>query len=106
MQAGFVESLARPGGNFTGVSFLSLELVGKRIELLKDVMPKLTRVSILASPEHPGEQAELRASQAAAKGARPGPRVFSGPRRTGAGAGIRGNSKTHEARQWWCFPTP
>jgi putative ABC transport system substrate-binding protein len=36
--AGFVESLARPGRNFTGVSFLSLELVGKRDELLKDVM--------------------------------------------------------------------
>jgi putative ABC transport system substrate-binding protein len=67
VQAGFVESLARPGRNFTGVSFLSLELVGKRIELLKDAMPRLTRVSILASPEHPGEQAELRASQAAAK---------------------------------------
>jgi putative ABC transport system substrate-binding protein len=65
--AGFVESLARPGRNFTGVSFLSLELVGKRIELLKDAMPRLTRISILASPEHPGEQAELRASQAAAK---------------------------------------
>lgn len=67
VEAGFAESLARPGRTFTGVSFLSLELVGKRIELLKDVLPKLTRVSILASPEHPGEQGELRVSQAAAK---------------------------------------
>jgi ABC-type uncharacterized transport system substrate-binding protein len=67
VEAGLVDSLARPGRNLTGISFLSLELVGKRIELLKDVMPKLTRVAILASPEHPGEQAELRASQAAAK---------------------------------------
>ena len=67
IQAGFVESLARPGRNFTGVSFLFLELVGKRVELLKDAMPKLARVAILASPEHPGEQAELHASQAAAK---------------------------------------
>jgi ABC-type uncharacterized transport system substrate-binding protein len=67
VEAGFVETLARPGRNLTGVSFLSLELVGKRVELLKDVVPKLMRVSILASPEHPGEQAELRASQAAAK---------------------------------------
>jgi putative ABC transport system substrate-binding protein len=65
--AGFVESLARPGRNFTGVSFLALELVGKRVELLREVMPTLTRISILGSPEHPGEQAELRASQAAAK---------------------------------------
>lgn len=67
VEAGLVASLARPGRNLTGVTFLSLELVGKRVELLKDVMPKLSRVSILASPEHPGEQAELRASQAAAK---------------------------------------
>lgn len=67
VEAGLVASLARPGRNLTGVTFLSLELVGKRVELLKDVMPKLSRVSILASPEHPGQQAELRASQAAAK---------------------------------------
>ena len=67
MEAGLVDSLARPGRNLTGVSFLSLELVGKRIELLKDVIPTLTRVAILASPEHPGQQAELRASQLAAK---------------------------------------
>jgi ABC-type uncharacterized transport system substrate-binding protein len=67
VEAGLVESLARPGRNLTGVSFLSLELVGKRFELLKDVIPKLTRVAILANPEHPGELAELRTSQAAAK---------------------------------------
>jgi putative ABC transport system substrate-binding protein len=67
VEAGLVNSLARPGRNFTGVSFLSLELVGKRIELLKDVIPKLTRVAVLANPEHPGEQAELRTSQGAAK---------------------------------------
>jgi putative ABC transport system substrate-binding protein len=67
VEAGFVESVPRPGRNLTGVSFLSLELVGKRTELLKDVMPRLTRVAILANPEHPGDQAELRASQAAAK---------------------------------------
>ncbi len=62
-----VNSYARPGGNFTGVSFLSLELVGKRMELLKEAMPGLKRVAIVARPEHPGEQGELRASQAAAK---------------------------------------
>jgi putative tryptophan/tyrosine transport system substrate-binding protein len=67
VEAGLVDNLARPGRNFTGVSFLSLELVGKRIELLKEVIPTLTRTAILANPEHPGEQAELRASQAAAK---------------------------------------
>jgi putative ABC transport system substrate-binding protein len=67
VEAGLVESLARPGRNFTGMSFLSLELVGKRMELLKEMMPGLKRVAIIARPEHPGEQGELRASEAAAK---------------------------------------
>jgi putative ABC transport system substrate-binding protein len=64
--AGYVESFARPGRNMTGVSFLSLDLVGKRMELLKEAMPGLRRVAILANPEHPGEPAELRVSNAAA----------------------------------------
>lgn len=67
VEAGFADSLARPGRNFTGMSFLSLELVGKRMELLKELMPGLKRVAIIARPEHAGEQGELRASQAAAK---------------------------------------
>jgi putative ABC transport system substrate-binding protein len=62
-----VESFARPGRNVTGVSFLSIELVGKRMELLKEAMPSLKRVAILANPEHPGEPSELHASQASAK---------------------------------------
>jgi putative ABC transport system substrate-binding protein len=62
-----VDSLARPGRNFTGVTFLSFDLVGKRLELLKEVIPGLKRIAILANPQHAGEQGELRASQAAAK---------------------------------------
>ena len=62
-----VDSLARPGRNFTGMSMLSLDLVGKRLELLKEVMPGLKRIATLANPRHVGEQSELRASQAAAK---------------------------------------
>ena len=62
-----VASLARPGGNFTGISFLSLDLVGKRMGLLKEMLPGLKRVAIIANPGHPGEPDELRASQAAAK---------------------------------------
>jgi putative ABC transport system substrate-binding protein len=62
-----VDSLARPGRNFTGVTFLSFDLVGKRLELLKEGIPGLKRIAILANPQHPGEQGELRASQAAAK---------------------------------------
>jgi len=64
--AGFVQSFARPGGNLTGISFLALELVGKRIEMLKAVMPGLRRIAVVANAQHPGDQAERRASEAAA----------------------------------------
>lgn len=66
VEAGLVDSLSRPGRNLTGISYLTLELVGKRIELLKEVLPGLKRVAILAFPQHPGDQAERRASQVAA----------------------------------------
>jgi putative ABC transport system substrate-binding protein len=65
VEAGVVSSLARPGRNFTGVTFLSFDLVGKRLELLKELMPGLKRLAILANPQHPGEQGELSASRAA-----------------------------------------
>jgi putative ABC transport system substrate-binding protein len=65
--AGLVESYARPGSNCTGISFLALDLVGKRIELLQAVLPGLKRIAIVASPQHPGDQAERRASEVAAK---------------------------------------
>jgi len=51
---GFVASLARPGGNITGLSLQSPELAGKRLELLKEIVPKLTRVAFLA---HRGDPA-------------------------------------------------
>ena len=64
--AKIVESFARPGRNFTGMSFLSLELAGKRMELIKEMMPGLKRVAVIANPQHPGRQAELAAAQDAA----------------------------------------
>jgi putative ABC transport system substrate-binding protein len=64
--AGFAQSFARPGGNLTGMSFLAMELVTKRIEMLKAVMPGVKRIAILANSQHPGDQAERRASEAAA----------------------------------------
>ena len=66
VQAGFVQSFARPGGNLTGMSFLAMELVVKRIEMLKAVMPGVRRIAILANSQHPGDQAERRASETAA----------------------------------------
>jgi putative ABC transport system substrate-binding protein len=54
VRAGFVESLARPGGNVTGLTRLSRELGGKRLELLKEAVPKLSRVAVLYDPASPG----------------------------------------------------
>jgi ABC-type uncharacterized transport system substrate-binding protein len=58
VSAGFADSLARPGGNMTGVTFMAADLNGKRLELLRDIIPGLRRVAIIANPEHPGEHLE------------------------------------------------
>jgi putative ABC transport system substrate-binding protein len=60
VEAGFVESLARPGGNVTGITLLSRELGGKRLELLKEAVPKLSRVAVLYDPRTPGSVLELK----------------------------------------------
>jgi len=60
-----VDGLARPGRNFTGMSYLALALVGKRIELLKEWLPQLQHLAILAQPQHPGEPRERQASEEA-----------------------------------------
>jgi putative tryptophan/tyrosine transport system substrate-binding protein len=52
--SGFVTSLARPGGNITGLSTLGSELSGKRLELLKEIVPKLSRVAVLGTSTVPG----------------------------------------------------
>jgi len=61
VQAGLVDGLARPGGTMTGVTFLAPELVGKRLGLLKEVAPTISRVAVMAFPRHPGEQTEWHA---------------------------------------------
>jgi len=65
VEARFIDSLARPGRNMTGISFLALEMVGKRLELLKEATPKISRVAVMAFPGHPGEQREWNEIQAA-----------------------------------------
>jgi putative ABC transport system substrate-binding protein len=54
VKQGFVESLARPGGNVTGLTNLSIELGGKQLELLKEAVPKLVRVAVIYDPAVPG----------------------------------------------------
>jgi ABC-type uncharacterized transport system substrate-binding protein len=57
---GFVASLARPGGNITGLSNLSSDLVGKRLELLKEVVPSLSRLAVFGSSNNVDNKRELR----------------------------------------------
>jgi ABC-type uncharacterized transport system substrate-binding protein len=64
---GLVASLARPGGNTTGVTVFSTELAGKRLELLKDIVPRLARVAVLAQRDHPPTATLIEETQAAAK---------------------------------------
>jgi putative ABC transport system substrate-binding protein len=67
IEGGFIDSLARPGKNLTGVTFLAYELVGKRLELLKEAVPSVSRVAVIVNPAHPGEQRELSETQSIAR---------------------------------------
>jgi putative ABC transport system substrate-binding protein len=67
VEAGLIESLARPGGNVTGITNLSTELGGKRLELLKEAVPKVTRVAVLYDPAIPNSVLELKEVQTAAR---------------------------------------
>ena len=60
IRAGHVESLARPGGNVTGVTNLTRELGGKRLELLKEAVPKVARVAVLYDPANPPSSHEVK----------------------------------------------
>ena len=60
VEAGQIESLARPGGNVTGITNLSRELGGKRLELLKEAVPKVTRVAVLYDPANPPNVLEMK----------------------------------------------
>jgi putative tryptophan/tyrosine transport system substrate-binding protein len=64
--SGFVASLARPGGNITGLSQMAPELAGKRLELLKEIVPKLSRVAVLGELKNPGNAQALRETELAA----------------------------------------
>jgi putative tryptophan/tyrosine transport system substrate-binding protein len=67
VKVGLVASLARPGGNVTGINFLSAELVAKRLELMHELVPAATRVSVLVNPTGPNSETTLRDAQSAAR---------------------------------------
>jgi putative tryptophan/tyrosine transport system substrate-binding protein len=67
VETGLVASLARPGANLTGVTSLSPELSGKRLELLKEVVPSATRVAVFWNPGNPSNSLQLKEVQAAAQ---------------------------------------
>jgi len=65
--SGLVTSLARPGGNLTGQSMMSPDLVGKQFEILKELVPKVSRVAVLHNPANPGNAPQVQHAQDAAR---------------------------------------
>jgi putative ABC transport system substrate-binding protein len=66
VRAGFVESLARPGGNITGLSDVGRDLAGKRLELLKEAVPRAARMAVLWNPSNPGQMSTFKEVEATA----------------------------------------
>jgi len=64
---GLIDSLARPGGNITGLTDISTVLAGKRLELLKETVPKVSRVAVLWDPQNPGAARDWKESQLVAR---------------------------------------
>ena len=67
VRSGLAASISRPGGNVTGMTFLSSELAGKRLGILKEAVPSASRVALLWNPDNPGGPPDFRATQAAAE---------------------------------------
>ena len=65
--SGLVASLARPGGNVTGMTVMSPDVAGKQLQLLKEVVPKLSRVALLTNPDNPSSARFVREAEAAAR---------------------------------------
>ena len=66
VEAGIAQSFGHPGGNATGMTFFALDLVGKRIQIMKEALPSIKRIALVADPQHPGQHKELSAAQLAA----------------------------------------
>jgi putative tryptophan/tyrosine transport system substrate-binding protein len=68
VETGLVASLARPGGNITGLTLISSQLTGKRLELLKEILPRLPRIAVLSNPTNAAFAPQMRETTLAAKG--------------------------------------
>ena len=66
--AGFVASLARPGGNVTGVTPINPDISGKLVELLREIVPGMKQVGVVFNPKNPGATAQMRGTEDAARG--------------------------------------
>jgi putative ABC transport system substrate-binding protein len=67
VDSGIVAGLSRPGGNITGTSHMSIDLATKRVELAKELVPKLSRLGVLGDPAHPSYASQMRAIEAGAR---------------------------------------
>jgi putative tryptophan/tyrosine transport system substrate-binding protein len=79
VQLGLVASLARPDGNATGVSYLLDEMVSKRLELLKEAAPRISRIAFLWNPDHPDNEPREAGRAAATLGVQLHPQEVRGP---------------------------
>jgi putative tryptophan/tyrosine transport system substrate-binding protein len=79
LQLGLVASLAQPGGNATGFTFLQDELASKRLELLKEVAPRISRLAFLSNPDHPDNELQVAQRAATALGVHLQPIEMRGP---------------------------
>jgi putative ABC transport system substrate-binding protein len=94
VQSGLIASLARPGGNLTGVTFVSSDLAAKRVQLLNEMAPRIARIGVLWNPDH--ADPEYRETQSAGRALRVGihslevrrPDDFEGAFRAAAAAGL------------------
>jgi putative ABC transport system substrate-binding protein len=94
VELGVAKSLAHPGGNSTGATFLSLDLAAKRVELCKELLPDLSTLAVLSNTDHPGERSEWRVTKEAALslGVRPHYMPFAGAAELDRALGLR---RTH-----------
>ena len=65
--AGFADSPRTPGRNMTGITFMAMDLSAKRVEVLKEMIPKASRIALLSNPEHAGELSEYRVTEDTAR---------------------------------------